>query len=479
MSSPGGTNRPRPGPPIDPATIPSPPVGSRLLGHQPAYAADPLGTFSSWTLAHGEAVRLRFGPIRVLLLTGPQAAEDVLLHEAAAFHKAPVIRRASRAVIGHSVFAAEDDDWSRQRTVLDGFFSPDRMAVHVPVIADEVAAAARGWSARVTIETLRETMALSQRIGAKVLFGAAATDADVTRVEAALAVTAADFQARVNSVAHLLLPDWVPTPGAIRRRRAVSILDDITYRLIAERRRRPSGGPDLLGELLSEQRELPWLDDRLLRDNIVTLLVDSRENPALLLTWALYLLARHPDVADRLAAEVDDSLGGRPPEAADLPRLRLVAGVLRETLRLYPPVYATGRQAIRDCTVAGISVRRGTVVLVSPAVTHRDPRWFPDPDAFRPDRWLDSAIAGRPSGGYLPFGIGPRRCLGEHLAWTIGLVGLAMLVRDHRLEAVDPTPVEPRVLLSLQPAREVMLRVKPRPSRARGGTPAETHRLDG
>jgi cytochrome P450 len=454
--------RGKPGPTKDPATLPSPPAGSRLLGHQPAYAADPLGTFRSWTAAHGDAVRLRFGPIRVLLLTSPEAAEDVLRREAAAFHKAPVIRRVSRAVIGHSVFAAEDEDWTRQRTLLDAFFSPDRTAAHVPTIAEEVEAAARRWPAAVAIETLRETMALSQRIGARLLFGTAASDADVNRLEVALAVTAADFQARVNSVVHLLLPDWLPTPGSRRRRRAVSVLDELADRLISERRRRRSSDQDLLGELLRGQPELPWLDDRLLRDNVVTLLVDSRENPALLVTWSLYLLARHPDLAYRLAAEVDDVLGKRPPEAADLPNLRLTAGVLREALRLYPPVYATGREAIRDCTVAGIAVRRGTVVLVSPAVMHRDPRWFPDPDAFRPDRWLDPAMAARSTGAYLPFGIGPRRCLGEHLAWTIGLVGLAMLVREHRFEAIDPTPVEPRVLLSLRPSREVLLRVMPR-----------------
>jgi cytochrome P450 len=426
------------------------------------YAADPLGAFRRWTAECGDAVRLRFGPIRVLLLTSPDAVEDVLVREAASFQKAPVIGRVSRAVIGDSVFSTEGEEWSRQRDLLEGFFGPDRMAAHGPVIVEEVAATAARWAPGVVIETLRETMALSQRIGARVLFGSEASEADVERVAAALAVTAADFQERMDSIPLLLVPDWLPTPRTVRRRRAVAVLDTVVSGLIEARRQRAPDGPDLLGEVLRRQPDLPWLTDRLVRDNLVTLLVDSRENPALHLTWALYLLARHPGVADRLATEIDTALHGREPSAADLRRLQFADGVLRETLRLYPPVYSTGREAIRDCTVAGIAVKRGTVVLLSQAVTHRDARRFPDPDEFRPDRWQDPAIGSLPVGAFAPFYVGPRRCLGEHLAWTIGLVGLAMLARDRRFVAIDETPVEPRVLLSLRPSREVKLRVESR-----------------
>ena len=446
--------------------IPAPPTGDRLLGHQPAYVADPLGAFRRWSAAYGEAVRLRFGPIPVLLLTSPEAAEDVLVHEATSFRKAPVIRHAARSVIGDSVFTAEGETWSRQRALLEPFLRLERTAAHLPVIVEEMTATIARWAPGSVIETLRETMRLSQRISGRVIFGADVTDADVDRVAAALAVTDADFQDRVDSLLLYLQPDWLPTRRAARRRRAVASLDELIYGLIDARRRRALGGPDLLGELLLRQPEIPWLTDRLLRDNAVSLLVESREDPGLLLTWALYLLARHPEVAGRVAAEVDAVLGDREPVAADLPRLVLIGDVLRETLRLYPPVYSTGRQAVRDCTVAGIAVPRGTVVLLSPAVLHRDAARFPDPDAFRPDRWRATPSASLPSGAYAPFGIGPRRCLGEHLAWMIGVVGLALLLRDRRFLPADPAPVEPRILLSLRPSREVMLRVE---GRHRGG----------
>ena len=441
--------------------IPGPPTGNRLLGHQPAYVADPLGTFRRWSAEYGDAVRLRFGPVRVLLLTSAEAAEDVLVDEVASFRKAPLIRRAASS-IGESLFAAEGESWSRQRILLEPLFSPERMAAHLSVIAEEVMATVERWAPGTVIETLDETMRLSQRISGRVLFGADVTDADVARVVAALAVTDADFQDRVDSLLLYLEPDWLPTPRAMRRRRAVASLDELIYGLIDARRQRVLGGPDLLGELLLRQPELPWLTDRLLRDNLMSLLVESREDPGLLLTWALYLLSRHPEVAGRVAVEVDAVIGDRAPTAADVPRLGLVGNVLHETLRLYPPVYSTGRQAVRDCTVAGIAVRRGTVVLLSPAVSHRDAARFPDPDAFRPDRWRIAPGESLPTGAYAPFGIGPRRCLGEHLAWTIGVIGLALFLRDRRFLPADPAPVEPMILLSLRPSREVMLRVAAR-----------------
>ncbi len=446
-----------------PSTIPAPPAGDWLLGHQPAHAADPLGTFRRWSAEHGAAVRLRFGPIRVLLLTSAEAVEDVLVREAASFRKAPVIRRVARSVIGDSVFTAEGESWSRQRAVLEPFFGPERSAAHVAVIVGETTATIARWAPGSVIDTLDETMRLSQRIGGRLIFGADVADADVERVARALAVTDADFQERVDSLRLFLVPDWLPTRRARRRRLAVGSIDELVYRLMDARRQRPLGGPDLLGELISREPELPWLTDRLVRDNLVTLLVDSRENPGILLTWALHLLARHPEVARQVAMEVDAVLGDRDPTAADLPRLAAVGDVLRETLRLYPLLYSTGREATRDCTVAGIAVRRGTVFLLSQLVMHRDAARFPDPDAFRPDRWRDAPSESLPKGACAPFGIGRRTCLGEHLAWMIAVIGLALFLRSREFLPADSAPVEPRVLLSLRPSRAVMLRVGARP----------------
>lgn len=191
------------------------------------------------------------------------------------------------------------------------------------------------------------------------------------------------------------------------------------------------------------------------------MIVDSRENPGLLLTWALYELARHPAVADRAEEEADEVLAGGEVTLGALGRLTLAHDVVRETLRLYPPAYSTGRQAVRDCTIAGIRVRRGTVILVSQWVTHRAATWFERPDEFLPDRWATAGAEGLPPGAYQPFSMGPRRCPGEHLARTVGVLGLAVMLRSH-LDLVEADPTEPTVRLSLRPSREVLLRVRPR-----------------
>jgi cytochrome P450 len=443
-------------------TRPPGPPSRGLLGHQPAYAADPLGTFRRWTAEYGDTVRLRFGPVPVLLLTRPEAVEDVLVRVADAFEKAPLIRRSARTVIGDSVFVAEGEHWQRQRRLLEPLFTAKRVAAAIPEISRHVTAMTSDWEPGHEIQALAATMALSQRIGGRVLFGADVAETDIVDVAAALRVTAAEFQHRIDSPFALLAPDWLPTRSHVERRRAVRRLDRVVWSLIDARRRNLAEGPDLLGELLRQQHSVPWLTDALMRDNVMTLLVESREDPGLLLTWSLALLSREPAIADRLAAEVRDVVRGVTPTPEELARLPFVAAVLHEALRLYPPVYSTGRRAIRDCFVAGISVKRGTVVLLSQDVTNHQHRWFTDPEAFRPDRWLERASDALPAGVYNPFNIGPRRCLGEHLAWTIGLVALAMLVRAFRFLPVDPSPPEPMVQLSLRPSREVLLRVEPR-----------------
>ena len=449
--------------PTDPTTsaIPSPPTHG-LLGHQQEYAADPLGSFRRWTAAMGVAVRLRFGPVQVLLLTSPEAVLDVLVRQEAAFRKAPAIRQLASRVIGNALFNAEGAAWREQRALLEEFFSKARVEAHVPIIAREFAASVDRWSGLEVVEALTETMRVSQSIAGWVLFGIEVSDRDIDIVARALVVTAADFQHGIDQPLSLLLPAWLPTSGQRRRRRAVTELDGVVQRMLADRLNRGGGGPDLLGDLLRRRKDMPWLTERLIRDNVLSLLTESREDPGLLLTWALYLLGRHPEDQERVAAEIERELGGRLPQVNDLGRLELTARVLREALRLYPPVYGTGRQAVMDCTVAGITVKRGTVVLLSQDVMNHQAHWFPDPDAFRPARWLDRPERTLADGVFTPFNIGPRRCLGERLAWTIGLVGLAVMVGRLRFTPADSRPVEPTVMLSLRPSREVRLQVRPR-----------------
>jgi cytochrome P450 len=430
--------------------IPIPP-GHWLRGNLPDYARDPLGSFRRWTAEYGDAVRLRFGPVTVLLLTGPAAVEDLAVHRAADFRKAPLIRRLSHPVIGDSLFTAEGTDWQRQRDLLEPAFTRERMEAATGSFSEAAEQVTGRWRADQQIDVLDQSMDLSQQLVARMLFGSAFPRSHVETVGAALAVTAADFQRWANSPL-MALPEAVPLPRGRAWRDAVRDLDRVIQDAVARRREAPPSQEDLLGHLLQLQQTTPWLTDRLIRDNMLMLLVQGREDPALLATWALYLVARHPQEATLVAAEAD---------ASD-DRLPRTDAVLREALRLYPPVYSTGRQAIRDTVVDGTRIRRGTIVLTSQAVTHRDPRWFDEPDTFRPDRWLDGRPRDLPPGSYVPFGIGPRRCLGEHLAWGIARAIVTAVLRRWELHPADPEPVEPAVVLSLRPSRPVVVRLSAR-----------------
>lgn len=192
------------------------------------------------------------------------------------------------------------------------------------------------------------------------------------------------------------------------------------------------------------------MSDQQLRDEVMTLFLAGHETTANALAWTWFLLAEHPEVDLRLAAELDRVLGGRPPTLDDLPALPYTRMVFSEAMRLYPPAWLLGRRAARDCSIGGYGIPRGAVVLVSQWVVHHDPRWYPDPFRFDPDRWA-ADVPARPKYAYFPFGGGPRRCVGEAFAWAEGLLVLATLAQGWRMRLVPGHPVVPDPLITLRP----------------------------
>jgi cytochrome P450 len=263
----------------------------------------------------------------------------------------------------------------------------------------------------------------------------------------------------------LPLPDWVPTGGNRRYAAAVRALDAAASEIIGERRAREQRGSDLLSTLLQSRdaRGRP-LDPRLVRDEVVTLLLAGHETTALSLTWTLYLLARHPEAAAKVEAEVDAVIGHRrAPEASDLPNLGYLAKVIGEAMRLYPPVYLVGRQTTRETELGGYRLPAATVLLMSQWVVHRDPRHFSDPASFRPDRWTESLSRALPRFAYFPFGGGPRICIGQPLALMEAKLVLAAICQRFRLSDACGAPVDPYAEVTLRPSRPIRLRVARRP----------------
>ena len=251
-------------------------------------------------------------------------------------------------------------------------------------------------------------------------------------------------------------PDSIPTPRNLRFRRAMRTLDAAVYAMIAGRRQAGSGGEDLFAMLLQARDEATGeqMDDRQVRDEVITLLIAGHETVASALTWTWYLLALHPDVRGRMVAELQAVPGDRAITVNDLPRLELTARIFNEALRLYPPAWLITRKAIEADAVMGYAIPAGALVILSPYTLHRHPAFWPDPEIFDPERFSPEAEAQRPRYAYIPFGGGPRQCIGNNFALIEGQLILATVARRFSLELPPGNPVVVEPLVTLRPAAD-------------------------
>jgi cytochrome P450 len=252
----------------------------------------------------------------------------------------------------------------------------------------------------------------------------------------------------------------LPTPGHYRYFNAVREIDKIIYRIIAERRASGSDEGDLLSMLLQAQDEDgSQMSDAQLRDEVMTLFLAGHETTALALSWSWYLLATHPDAETKFHAELDEVLGGRAPQVSDLPKLKFTEMIAKETMRLYPPAYAVGREAIEDTEMGGYRVPRGTQLFAFQWVTHRDPRFFERPDEFLPERWASESIQTLPRYAYFPFGGGPRQCIGNYFAMMEVVLLLATIGQRFSFSLLNEQPVEVLPVLSLRPKNGIKVKL--------------------
>ncbi|MDT5268578.1 MAG: hypothetical protein QOH49_764, partial [Acidobacteriota bacterium] len=269
-----------------------------------------------------------------------------------------------------------------------------------------------------------------------------------------------------------ILDNRLPTPAHLRFNRDVRKIDRFVYRLIEERRASREDTGDLLSMLLrAHDEDGSGMTDRQLRDELMTIFLAGHETTALALTWAWYLLAQNPEAEAKLAAELDEVLDGRAPTVEDLPRLRYADWVVRESMRLYPPAWAVGRECVRECEVGGQRVSKGMQVFGFQWVIQRDPRWFTDPLAFRPERWGEESVTRLPKYAYFPFGGGPRLCIGNYFATMEAVLILSTIAQRFRLRLVPGREVEVFPALSLRPKRGVMVELEGRQSN-KGRTPS-------
>jgi len=398
----------------------------------------------------GDIAHFRLGPQDVFLLNNPEHIRDVLVTNNRRFMKGRGLQRAKK-LLGEGLLTSEADFHLRQRRLAQPAFHRQRIASYGETMTHLAVKVREGWTDGATIEVDREMMRLTLAIAGKTLFNAE-VESEADEIGASMTAAFALFNRVTLPFADLL--ERLPLAANRRFQEARAKLDAIIYRIIDEHRSSGTDNGDLLSMLLLAQDtegDGGSMTDEQLRDEAMTIFLAGHETTANALTWTWYLLSQFPEVEARMHDEVTSVLKGRLPHADDMPRLKYTEMVFAESMRLYPPAWTIGRMALQEHEVGGARVPKGALILMSQYVTHRDPRWYPEPARFDPTRWSESEKEKRPRFAYFPFGGGPRLCIGEGFAWLEGVLVLATIAQKWRLRMAPGHKVATLPLVTLRP----------------------------
>jgi cytochrome P450 len=427
-------------------------AGSRIarglpsIGHLPWFYADTNRFLLRLARTRGDVASFRLGREEAFLLSHPDHVQQVLVDDADAFRKGRLMQRARR-LLGDGLLTSEGELHRRQRRRLQPAFCRQQIATYGESVPRFAARLADRWTDGEALNVSAAMDELAMTIVVQTLLGA-----DIEREAAPLA---ADLRVLARWLPLLAAPmaqrlERAGLPPFRRVGQAADRIDTAVRGCIAHAA--PSEGRDLLSLLLRPEADGVPMAPQLARDEAMTLFLAGHDTTAAALTWTWHLLASHLDVDRRLHRELDAVLGDRDPLPGDCPELAITGRVLDEALRLYPPVGRIGRRPIGDYRIGGRLIPAGAAVFVSPFVTQRDPRWWPDPERFDPDRWTDEARSRRPRYASFPFGAGPRSCIGGHMARMIGILVIATIARRWRMASLPGAPA-PRIrsILTLKP----------------------------
>lgn len=428
--------------------LPPGPSGHLWAGNLPEFIRDPLTFLEKCARDYGDVVQFRLGKSRVCLVNNPTYIEQILLNPDE-FQKSRLLH-ALRSLFGKGLLTSEGETWLRRRSTAQPFFSPARIEAYTHIMMACAERKLSRWRNGDVRDVEEEMMGLTLAIVAKALFDVD-PDREMTEISSAVKWISALPLGRVILTGQV--PECLPTPDKLRLRRFVSRLDESIYGFIRHRRETREDKDDFLGALLrSSHVEQSGLTDRHIRDELLTFILAGHGTTAAALAWTFYLLAANPRIESRLSTELETVLAGRAPTFQDLPGLPYTEQVVSESLRLYPPAWILTRDASRECELGGYRITTSMTVLICPWVTHRDPRFFDRPEEFDPDRWIDGGPKGLPRYAYIPFGRGPRFCIGSSFATTEVMLLLAVVEQKFRLRIPPETrPPVPLAALTLRP----------------------------
>ena len=420
------------------------------------FALDPIGFVERRFRDHGD---LYYAPARdggLYVVKHPDHVREVLTTRASSFSKEHSAFTVLSRVLGEGLLTTDGATWARQRRMVQPAFAKSRMAGYARVMIEESRRTSSEWERRRVLDMRESMSALTLRIVSRTLFGHEVPDADMRAIGRGMEA----FQRSLSSPD--FLPKWIPTPDRRELARSLKTLDRIVEGLVAQGSNRSADASrsELLSMLTTavDAETGTKLSAKEIRDQLVTLFLAGHETTSNALTWTWACLAKNPDAERALHAELDEVLDGRAPELADLERLPYTEQIISESMRLYPPIYVIARRASEDTEIGGYPVPRGAEVVIWVYFTHRDPKLFVDPEAFRPERFA----ADVPAGAYLPFGAGPRACIGKTFAMLEARLILATLAQRHRpvLARGQSMAVKPRITLT--PKRAMRMQISSR-----------------
>lgn len=434
------------------------PQAARLLGAFFQLVSDPLA-FMTMASTSGPLARVRIFRETLVFVSEPALIHQVLVGRASEMLKDRITQKLQET-LGNGLLTSEGAFWRSQRKLMAPLFSRKQLAGYAATMVERTELAVAQWQAGEQRDFHLDSMALTLDIIFRTVFGSEMPAGAAERMSHAIELMMDQFEKELRTWRRLVPATWL-RKGRARAAHARSELDSIVYDLIARKRQEGAGGDDLVSRLLSARSEEGQaMSDLQVRDEAVTMVVAGHETTALVLTFSTLLLSDWPQVAERLRAELAEVLQGRSPSLEDLPRLPYTRAVVLESMRLFPPAYVIGRQALAPFELGGYRIAAGDQLLIAQWALHRNPQWFQDPASFVPERWLGDLEQTLPAHVYLPFGGGPRICIGQHFAMMEAVLCLATLAQRVSLQAVPGQSRELSPAVTLRPRHGLKVTVR-------------------
>jgi len=441
--------------------LPPGPRSGIPLGNFFRFRRDSLQFLDAIAKEHGDIVYFKMGSFRIVYLNHPDYIKEVLSVQHSNFVKGRPLEMA-KVLLGEGLLTSEGEFHRQQSRIIQPAFHRKMMDLYAPAMTEYASRLMNGWEDGMQVDMMKEMEKMSTGIAGKTLFNVDLEE-EAPEINQALQSVMSLFGRITVPFAEILLK--LPLPGTIRFFRAKSRLDKTIYKIINERRQTKLNNGDLLSLLLQaqgEKGEKEGMTDQQIRNQALTLLLTAFDTTSIALTWNWYLLSQYPEVEAELHEELDRKLQGRLPTMEDYPELNFTRMVFSESMRLYPPIYLIVRQAVKDFNIADYNVPAGTIVLMSPYLIHRDPRFHKNPGQFNP-HILEERTGGQyPKYEYFPFSEGPRSCIGQHYAWLEGVLVLASIAQKWRPELVPGHSVELQQRINLRPKHGMMMKLRRR-----------------